>query len=259
MLFKQGGSEGSLADDRWSKLAPLTGVLFAVLTVVAVITGGEAPNADARPGSGSRYSTHASEVETSSILIALAFLALVLFGGALVLYLRRAPGAEGPLRARAGRHGARWPSARSRPRGSNTRSPTKSAHSGLEVAQTLNVLSNELFLPRRARSGSAPASRSCAARHCRKLGLGHHRAGRRHASADRIIRPVSFVLWVIVVSILMYQRTGLRPALGEAPPVSRAAGAVAAPRADPGGRARRGFAAFRHALAARWSRHPRCG
>jgi hypothetical protein len=56
--------------DRLSRLAPLTGVIFAVLIVVAIISsGGETPDANASPAKViAYYGTHRSEVETSAIL-----------------------------------------------------------------------------------------------------------------------------------------------------------------------------------------------
>ena len=214
------------ADDRWSKLAPLTGVLFAVLTVVAVITGGETPNADARPGKViAYYSTHASEVETSSILIALAFLALVLFGGALRSYLRRAPGAEGPsalvLAGTVLMAVGVFSTA-----GIEYSLAHELTHFGPEVAQTLNVLSNELFLPILAGAFVFGVSAGIAilrgAALPKWLGWVIIVLG-----VVTLFPPIGFfalfgfVLWVIVVSILMYQRTGASAGTGaEAPPVA---------------------------------------
>ena len=82
--------------DRLSRFAPLTGVVFFVLTLVAIFTGGETPEANASVVKVlSYYSTHRSEVETSALLIAFAFLFLVLFAASLRSYLRRTPAAEG--------------------------------------------------------------------------------------------------------------------------------------------------------------------
>lgn len=83
--------------DRWSRLAPLTGAVFVVLAVVAVIVSGEeTPKASA---SASKvvafYSENHSTVERGAIFFALTFLALVLFAGALRSYLRRTSGCEG--------------------------------------------------------------------------------------------------------------------------------------------------------------------
>lgn len=199
--------------DRWSRLAPLTGIVFGVLAVVAVITGGETPNADARPAKViAYYSTHASKVETSSILIALAFLALVLFGGALRSYLRRTPGAEGPsalvlagtvLMAVGVFSTASIEYSLAHELG----------HFGPEVAQTLSVLSNELFLPILAGAFVFGVSAGIAilrgAALPKWLGWVIIVLG-----IVTLFPPIGFfalfgfVIWVVVVSVLMYQRMG---------------------------------------------------
>jgi hypothetical protein len=83
--------------DRLNRFAPLTGVIFAVLVVVGIFTSsGETPNADASPAKViAYYGSHRSEVETSAILFAFAFLFVVLFAGSLRSYMRRTAAAEG--------------------------------------------------------------------------------------------------------------------------------------------------------------------
>ena len=82
--------------DRLSRWAPLTSLLFAVLTVVAIFTSSESPGAKEPPAKIiAYYATHRSEVKASSLLFALAFLILVLFAASLRSYFRRTPAAEG--------------------------------------------------------------------------------------------------------------------------------------------------------------------
>ncbi len=199
--------------DRWSRLAPLTGIVFAVLTVIAVITGGETPNADARPAKViAYYSTHASKVETSSILIALAFLALVLFGGALRSYLRRTPGAEG-LSALVLAGTVLMAVGVFSTASIEYSLAHELGHFGPEVAQTLSVLSNELFLPILA---GAFVFGVCA-------GIAILRGAALPKWLGWVIivlgivtlfPPIGFfalfgfVIWVVIVSILMYLRMG---------------------------------------------------
>src|SRR5271165_6573454 len=133
--------------DRLSRLAPLTGVIFAVLVVVAILTGGETPDANASPARViAYYGSHRSEVETSGIVFALAFLFVVLFAGTLRSYLRQTPAAEG-LAAIVLAGGVLM---------AVGVFMAVSAEYGLAhnlhdltpaTAQTLSVLSNELFLP----------------------------------------------------------------------------------------------------------------
>jgi hypothetical protein len=198
--------------DRWSKLAPLTGLLFVALTLVSIFTGGETPAANARPAKViAYYTTHASKVETSAILIALAFVVLVLFAGTLRSYLRRAPAAEGPsalvpVGAGLMAIGA-W---------SVAAIEYGLAHNlsalGTQTAQTLSLLSNELFIPV---LGGTFVFMFCA-------GL----AIVRGAPLPKwlgwvaivlgilmLVPPVGFfalilaLIWIIIASILIYQRT----------------------------------------------------
>jgi|HubBroStandDraft_4_1064222.scaffolds.fasta_scaffold18033_4 hypothetical protein len=201
--------------DRWSKLAPLTGVLFAVLVVAAIFSNSsETPKASASPAKViAFYSVHRSEVETSAILFALAFLVLLLFAGALRSYLRRTPAVEG-LSALVLGGGVLMAA------GALTGSGVEYglAHNLYQLspatAQALNFLSQELFLPI---IGGAFVLAVCS-------GL----AILRGAALPKwlgwvaivlgiavIIPPASFpallgfVIWSIVVSILMYLRMGV--------------------------------------------------
>jgi len=199
--------------DRLSRLAPLTGVVFAVLVVVGVFTGGESPNANARPAKViSYYAANRSEVETSSIIFAIAFLVLVLFAGSLRSYLRRAAAAEGL--AAIVLAGAVLMAA-----GALVSSAAEYglAHnlSGLSpaTAQTMNLISSELFLP--VIGGAflfAVASGLAILRGARLpnwLGWVAIVLG-----IVVLVPPASFpallgfVIWSIVVSILIYVRSG---------------------------------------------------
>ncbi len=200
--------------DRWSKLAPLTGVLFGVIVVVAIITGGgETPDANARPARViAYYGTHRSEVETSAILFALAFLVLLLFAGALRSYLRRTPAAEG-LGSLALAGAVLMAVGALIGTGVEYGLAHQLHHLGPEVAQTLNFLDNELFLP--VLAGAFV------------FGISSGLAILRGAALPKwlgwvaivlgvvaLIPPtgffalLGFVIWTIVASILMYRRTG---------------------------------------------------
>ncbi len=200
--------------DRWSKLAPLTGVLFAVLVVAAIFSNSaETPKASAGAVKVvAFYSVHRSEVETSAILFALAFLVLVLFAGALRSYLRRTPAAEG-LGALVLAGGILMTAGALIGTGVEYGLAHNLHSLSPETARTLNFLSQELFLPV---LGGAFVLAVCS-------GL----AILRGAALPKwlgwvaivlgiaaIIPPASFpallgfVIWSIVVSILMYRRTG---------------------------------------------------
>jgi hypothetical protein len=197
--------------DRWSRLASLTGVVFAVLTVVAIFAGGETPDANARPAKViAYYGTHRSEVETSAILFALAFLVVVLFAGALRSYVRQAAEGLGALilagavmmsiGATIG-SGVEYALAKQLP------------HLGPQTAQALNVISNEIFLP--VIAGAFIFALSAGLAILRGAALPKWLGWVAIVLAIVVIIPpasfpalLGFVIWSIVVSILMYVRSG---------------------------------------------------
>jgi hypothetical protein len=200
--------------DRWSRLAPLTGVLFGIIVVVAIVTGGgETPDANARPARViAYYGTHRSEVETSAILFALAFLVLLLFAGVLRSYLRRTPAAEG-LGSLALAGAVLMAVGALIGTGVEYGLAHQLHHLGPEVAQTLNFLDNELFLP--VLAGAFV------------FGISSGLAILRGAALPKwlgwvaivlgvvaLIPPtgffalLGFVIWTVIASILMYRRTG---------------------------------------------------
>ena len=81
--------------NRWSRLAPLTGVLFAVLAVAAFVSAAGAPSETA---SGARvisfYEAHSSSAKTSDYLWMFAFAFFLLFAGSLRSFLRRTAAAK---------------------------------------------------------------------------------------------------------------------------------------------------------------------
>lgn len=79
-------------------IAPLTGILFVVLAIVAFAVTGETPGTDdARQEIVSFYLDNDSEMSISAALLALAWVALLFFLGSLRQALRAAPGDEGGL------------------------------------------------------------------------------------------------------------------------------------------------------------------
>lgn len=200
--------------DRWGRLAPLTGAAFAVLTVVAIFTSGEeTPKAGAGVAKVvTFYATNRSEIETSDILFALAFLVLMLFAGALRSYLRRTDAAEGlgALVLAGGvlmAAGALIGSGVEYAIAHNLHSLTP------QEAHTLNFLSQEMFLPV---LGGAFVFGVCS-------GLAILRGAELPTwlgwvaivlGVAALIPPssfpalIGFVVWSAIVAILIYRRSG---------------------------------------------------
>lgn len=79
---------------RWSRLAPLTGIVFAVLGVVAFASGQGVTPTDG-PGLLAFFATHGTASQVSDLLWTFSFVFFVFFAGSLSGYLRRSPAAEG--------------------------------------------------------------------------------------------------------------------------------------------------------------------
>lgn len=200
--------------NRVGRLAPLTGVLFAVLAVVAIFTSGEeTPKASASAAKVvAFYTKNRSEVETSGILFALAFLVLVLFAGALRSYLRRTPEAEG-LSALVLAGGILMSAGAITGTGLEYGLAHNLHHLSPVEAQTLNFIGQELFLPVLAGAFVFAICSGLAILRGAALPkwLGWVAVVLGIAA---IIPPASFpaligfVIWSIIVSILMYLRAG---------------------------------------------------
>jgi hypothetical protein len=158
------------------------------------------------------YGTHRSEVETSSIIFAFAFLFVVLFAGSLRSYLRRTPSAEG-LGALVLAGGVLMTAGATIGSGMEYGLAHQLHHLGPETAQTINLLSQEIFLPIVAGAFVFGVSSGLAILHGAQLPkwLGWVAIVMGIAV---LIPPASFpallafAIWSIIVSILMYVRTG---------------------------------------------------
>lgn len=198
--------------DRWSRLAPLTGIVFAGLLIASFAVGGREPGVHATGVKVlSYYKAHHSERMASDFLAALGVVFLLFFAAALRTYLRRIEGAR-PLAA-LGFGGAvvlgigfaifsalTWALADAR----NTLDPS--------AAQALNVLSNDFFWPFAvgvtvfgigyglaiARSGALP----------RWLGWIAFLIGILGMTPISFIAFLALLAWSLIVSALLYARGG---------------------------------------------------
>jgi hypothetical protein len=133
--------------NRWSRLAPLTGIVFVPLFVAAFVVGGSTPGAHATGAKViSFYRAHGTNQKISAFLSVLAVVFLVFFAASLRSHLGRFQGGRGL--ARVGYGGAivlavatasfaaiSWALADAR----TSVDPS--------AAQALNVLSNDYFWP----------------------------------------------------------------------------------------------------------------
>lgn len=78
--------------DRWSRLVPLTGVVFVVLVVAEILLSGSGPDSAANGTAViSFYKSHATQTQIADYLTAVAIFVAFFFFGSLRDYLRRAP------------------------------------------------------------------------------------------------------------------------------------------------------------------------
>jgi hypothetical protein len=200
--------------DRLSRLAPLTGLLFAVLAVIAIVTGGESPGTNEPPAKiVAYYATHRSEVKTSALLFALAFLILVLFAASLRSYLRRTPAAEG-LSALVLAGSVLIAAGTFISSGVEFGLANEIHHLGPQAVQTLNFITEEVaFLPVVGGAFLLAIASGLAilrgARLPKWLGWVAIVLG-----IAALVPPASFpsllgfAIWSAIVSILIYRRTG---------------------------------------------------
>jgi hypothetical protein len=132
---------------RLARLAPLTGALFAVLTLISFFVGGESPDAGDSPLKVLTYFTvHKSRVETTTILGAYGFLFAVFWVGVLASYLRR-NGAPFSLASLVVAGGVLMAVSIGLFAGVEYALAHEAHKWGPQTVQTMNVLNNTLFVP----------------------------------------------------------------------------------------------------------------
>jgi len=206
--------------DRWGRLAQLTGVLFGVMVLVAVFANNsETPKPSASPAKVVLYyANHRSEVETSGILFALAFLVLLLFAGALRSYLRSTSAAEGL--ASLVLAGAVLMAAGALTATGVEYGVAHNLHDlSPEAAKTLNFISSELFLPVLAGGFTFGVCSGLAI--LRGAALPTWLGWVAIVIGIAVLIPpasfpalFAFVIWSIIVSVLMYRRSGFAQTTG---------------------------------------------
>jgi len=205
--------------DRLDRLAPLTGVVFAVLAVAAFGTASGAPSETA---SGTRviafYEAHGSSAKTSDYLWMFSLAFFLLFAGSLRGYLRRTPSAAtlssvvlaGAAVLTAG--GCVY-------FGFDFALASVPSHLAPAAAQALNVLALKLFLPVSAGGLVFGIASGIAilrgAQLPNWLGWAAIVIGIATATPAGLIGLVAFIFWTATVSILIWKRS--RTDLGAQP------------------------------------------
>jgi hypothetical protein len=201
--------------NRLARLAPLTGVVFAVLAAAAFASASGAPSSTA---SGGRviafYEAHGSSAQASDYLWMLAFAFLVLFAGSLRAFLRRTQAAAAlssvvlagaaVLAAGAGVYF-----------GFDYTLATTSGHLAPAAAQALNVLALKLFLPVSAGGFVFGIASGLAilrgAPLPNWLGWVAIVIGVLTVSPAGLVGIVALIFWTAIVSVLVWRRSERNP------------------------------------------------
>lgn len=212
---------------RLGRYAPLTGIVFVALTVVAILISSNSPGSSS---SGARvisfYTAHKSSQKASDLLFGLGFAFFVFFAGSLYGFLRRASSAH--TLATVGLGGALlFALGFALFTGVDYSIADVPGKLSPSAAQALNVLDNDLFLP--FALGSIVFGVG--------MGLSIVVSGLLPAWLGWVlialgivsipVFPLYFVLllWIVVVSIMIYRRSGEPKAAAAPTPVPAATGA----------------------------------
>jgi hypothetical protein len=198
--------------NRYDRFAPLTGVAWAILAVVAVLAGGgETPEGNASAAKVvSYYSSHSSEIKTSAVFFVLAFLFFLLFCSTLRAYLRRG-GANEPLATLLLAGGVIITVTAGILGGVELGLAKNIHHLGPEAAQAVSLVSDEGFLP--VLIGGFLFSISAGLAILRGGGLPRWLGWVAIVMAIVFVIPpvviaglILLILWSLVVGVLMFKR-----------------------------------------------------
>jgi len=203
--------------NRFSRFAPLTGVVFAILGVAAFGTAQGAPSDTA---SGGRviafYEAHGSSAKASDYIWTIAFAFFLLFAGYLRGYLRRTPGTEA-LSSLILAGATVLTAGATVYFGFDFVLATVPSHLDPAAAQALNVLALNLFLPVSAGGLVFGIASGLAILRGAQLpkGLGWLAIviGIITATPAGLVGLVALIFWTGIVSVLIWRRSGGTPAV----------------------------------------------
>jgi hypothetical protein len=198
--------------DRLSRFAPLTGLVFAALFAVVTLTEKEMPEAGA---SGAKvvafYAANHSHIKATDTTLALAFIFFLFFAASLRGYLRRTPAAE-PLSALVLAASVLLTAGIAIVVAVEFSLAETYSQLQPAAAQALNVLSNELFFPVVIGACVFGIAAGLAilrgARLPKWLGWVIVVLGVASPTPAAEIALYGLFIWIAVVSILIFLRTG---------------------------------------------------
>jgi hypothetical protein len=206
-----------MAQQRWPALAPLTGIAFVILVVVAFAIGGETPGTDDSPQKIlSYYNDHDSKQMWASALLGLGTVLLFFFLGVLRTVLRAGEGAVGRLSAVAFGGGLVLGTGILAFAGFTFTLADTADHLTPDAAQALNALNSDFFFPLSA--GLATLLLATGISGVRTRVLPAWLSWVAIVLGVAAVTPVGFFaflafgLWVVVVSVILWRAASTVPA-----------------------------------------------
>ena len=205
-----------MTDQRWPALAPLTGVAFVILAVVAFIVSGETPDTNDSPLKVLLfYKNNDSEQMIAASLLAWSTVFLFFFLGVLRSVLRAAEGAVGRLSAVAFGGGIVLGIGILAFAGFTFTLADTADHLTPSGAQALNMLNSDFFFPVAAGLGTLMIATGIAGIRTRVLPA--WAAWIALVIGIAAVTPVGFFaflafgLWVLAVSVILWRAASVVP------------------------------------------------
>jgi hypothetical protein len=209
--------EGMMGQQRWSALAPLTGVAFVVLTVIAFAVGGETPDVSDSPQKIlSFYNDNDTEQMFAAFFLSLGAVLLFFFLGVLRAVLRAGEGAVGRLSAVAFGGGLVLGTGMLAFAGFTFALADAADHLTPDAAQALNVLNSDFFFPVAAGLGTLMIATGLSALRSRVLPPAISWIalvlGIVALTPAGFFAFLAFGLWTLVVSVWLWRGASVAPA-----------------------------------------------
>jgi hypothetical protein len=210
----------AVSSPRLERLAPLTGIVFAVIFYVAVALSGDEPDADASAAKAVQYwSNHDTKEIILSVLGVVATLFFIWFAGTLRARLYEAEGGTGRLASTAFAGAVMFSVGLLSLVAISFTAADTAGDVAPTVTQTLNALNSDFFFP--AAGGGAVLYLATGVAVLRTLALPRWLGWVSVVLGVICFTPAGFVpflllgLWVVVISVILYRAQV--PAVGRTP------------------------------------------